>query len=80
MCPVSLRQQRPIGLGKDVYTSVAMDVIGTPNFNYLDRRVNTFGNIEYISCTLMLQIFKQPHPKLALSEWDLLTLEALEYR
>ena len=31
-----------------------MEVIGTPDFNYLDGWVNTFGNIVYI---LLLNLF-----------------------
>ena len=30
------------------YTPVAMEVIGSPDFNYLDGWMNTFGNIVYI--------------------------------
>ena len=34
-------------LGARFYTPVAMEVIGTPDFNYLDGWVNSFGNIVY---------------------------------
>ena len=35
-------------LGACFYAPVAIEVIGTPDFNYLDGRVNTFGNIVYL--------------------------------
>ena len=35
-------------LGVCFYTPVAMEVIGTPDFNYLDGWVNTLGNIVYL--------------------------------
>jgi len=36
-------------LGAWLYTPVVMEVIGTPEFNYLDEWVNTFGNIVYVT-------------------------------
>ena len=38
-------QKQSACLGVCFYTPVSMEVIGTPEFNYLDGWVNTFGNI-----------------------------------
>ena len=35
-----------------------MDVIGTPDFNYLDGWVNTFGNIVYVDAIIDWQVFE----------------------
>ena len=43
-----------------------MEVIGTPDFNYLDGWVNTFGNIVYVwtLLTVQLQMQAQAHKEI----------------
>jgi len=41
----------------NVYTPVAMEVIGTPEFNDLEGCPNTFGNIVYIYIYIYVYIY-----------------------